>query len=52
MLKNFKFRASSRLFECDYYQNERAFAVRCYPWFKHPNSADLKEKKREFIYNL
>ena len=51
-LKNFKFRASSRLFDCDYYQNERAFAVRGYPWFKHPNSADLKEKRREFIYNI
>ena len=51
-LKNFKFRASSRLFDCDYYQNERAFAVRGYPWFKHPNSADLKENRREFIYNI
>ena len=51
-LKNFSFRASSHLFECEYYQNERVFAVRCYPWFKHPNSADIKEKKREFIYNL
>ena len=51
-LKNFKFWASSRLFDCDYYQNERAFAIRGYPWFKHPNSADLKEKRKEFIYNL
>ncbi len=51
-LKNFKFRASSRLFDCDYFQNDRVFAVRGYPWFKHPNSADLKEKRREFIYNL
>ncbi len=50
--KNFSFRASSRLFDCDYYQNERAFAVRCYPWFKHPNSSNIKEKRREFIYNL
>lgn len=50
-LKNFRFRASSRLFECDYYQNERAFAVRGYPWFRHPNSADIKEKRKEFIYN-
>ena len=49
-VKNFKLRASSRLFECDYYQNERVFAVRCYPWFKHPDSADIKEKRREFIY--
>lgn len=51
-MKNFKFWASSRLFDCEYYQNERAFAVRGYPWFKHPNSADLKERKREFIYNI
>ena len=51
-LKNFKFRASSRLFACDYYQNERAFAIRGYPWFRHPNSADLKEKRKEFIYNI
>ena len=51
-MKNFKTRASSRLFDCDYYQNERAFAVRGYPWFKHPNSADLKERRKEFIYDL
>lgn len=51
-LRNFQFRSDYRLFDCDYYQNERAFAVRCYPWFKHPNSADLKEKRKEFIYNL
>lgn len=52
LLKNFKFWASSRLFECDYYQNNRAFAVRGFPWFVHPNSADIKEPKKEFIYNL
>lgn len=51
-LKNFKFRAESRLFNCDYYQNDRAFAVRCYPWFRHPDSADIKEKRKEFIYNI
>lgn len=51
-MKNFKFRASSRLFDCDCYQNDRAFAVRCYPWFKHPSSADIKAKRKEFIYNL
>lgn len=51
-LKNFQFRASSRLFNCDYYQTEKIFAVRCYPWFKHPNSADLKEPKKEFIYDI
>lgn len=51
-LKNFKFRATSRLFDCDFYQDNRAFAVRGYPWFRHPNSADLKEKRKEFIYNL
>lgn len=51
-LKNFKFWASSRLFDCDYYQNERAFAIRAYPWYKHPDSADIKEPRREFIYNL
>ena len=51
-LKNFKFFASARLFDCDYYQNDRVFAVRAYPWFKHPNSADLKERRTEFIYNI
>ena len=51
-IKNFKFRASSRLFDCDYYQNESLFAVRGFPWFKHPDSADLKERRREFIYNI
>ena len=51
-IKNFKFRASSRLFDCDYYQNESVFAVRGFPWFKHPDSADLKERRREFIYNI
>ena len=51
-LKNFKFRAENHLFNCDFYQNDRAFAVRAYPWFKHPNSADIKEKRKEFIYNM
>ena len=51
-LKNFAFRASSRLFDCDYFQNDRIFATRVYPWFRHPDSADLKEPKRKFIYNL
>lgn len=51
-LKNFKAGASSRLLDCDYYQNGRVFAVRVYPWFKHPDSADIKERRKEFIYNL
>ena len=51
-LKNFAFRADCRLFDCNFYQNDRAFAVRAYPWFKHPDSADIKEKKKEFIYNI
>ena len=51
-LKNFKFRVSSRLLECDFYQDDRAFATRVYPWFRHPNSSDIKEPRKEFIYNL
>lgn len=51
-IKNFNFRASNRLFNCDFYQNEHAFAVRGYPWFKHPDSEDLKERRKEFIYNI
>ena len=51
-LRNFSFRASSRLFDCDYFQNDRIFATRVYPWFRHPDSAHLKEPRREFIYNL
>ena len=51
-LKNFKFRAENYLFDCDFYQNDRVFAVRGFPWFKHPNSADIKERRKEFIYNI
>ena len=51
-LKNFKLSASSRLLDCDYYQSGRVFAIRVYPWFKHPDSADIKERRREFIYNI
>ncbi len=51
-LKNFKFAASSRLLDCDYYQNGRVFAIRVYPWFKHPDSADIKERRKKFIYNI
>ena len=51
-LKNFKFRSFSRLFDCDFYKSDRVFAVRGYPWFKHPNSANIKQPKIEFIYNL
>ena len=51
-VKNFKTWSTNRLFECEFYQNERAFAVRGYPWYKHPTSADLKEERKEFIYNI
>lgn len=51
-IKNFNFRSSNRLFNCDFYQNEYAFAMRGYPWFNHPNSEDIKERRKEFIYNI
>lgn len=51
-LRNFQFRSSNRLFDCDFYQNDRVFAVRCYPWYRNPNSANIKAPRKEFIYDI
>lgn len=42
--------ADSRLFICNAYQDEKAFAISAYPWVREPNSSDLKERKPELIY--
>lgn len=42
--------ADSRFFICHSYQDDRAFAVRGYPWVREPSSSDLKLPKPELIY--
>ena len=42
--------ASARFFTCHTYQDDRAFALRGYPWRREPNSSDLKEPDPELIY--
>ena len=42
--------ADMRFFLCHYYQNDVAFAVRAYPWYRKPSSAELKDKMFELKY--
>ena len=50
-LMHFAKHSESRLFLCNFYQTEDEYAVKTYPWYKNPNSSDLKEKKPRLIYN-
>ena len=50
-LENLIARADERIFDHVCKQEGGRFVFRGFPWLRMPDSADLKEKKREFIYN-
>lgn len=47
----FRRNAEQRFFKCIFAQDERAFAARCFPIYRSPDSSDIKEKKPELIYD-
>ena len=50
-LKHLMIKADDRLFTCFCVQKEDTFVLRAFPWLRHPNSADLKERQEKFRYD-
>lgn len=50
-LKNLSTVAADRIFNCFSVQKDGVFAFRGFPWLRLPDSADLKAKEEDFIYD-
>ena len=50
-LKHLLKKAEFRIFNCITYQKDGTFILRAFPWLRTPDSADLKERMEDFIYD-
>lgn len=50
-LKHLMSKAENRIFNCITYQKDDVFALRAFPWLRTPDSADLKARPEDFIYD-